>query len=79
MYLVLLRLMIASSSDLIYFLEVSSTLNLSHAAKRLGVTQPSLTFAMQRLEKAVAIRPIYSTNLRYKVLNYLFAVKEGWL
>ncbi len=38
-------------SDLRYFLEVKARGSLTAAAKALGVTQPSLTAAMQRLEK----------------------------
>jgi len=45
--------MIPSSSDLSYFLEVANLSNLSRAAETLGISQPSLTLAMQRLENAV--------------------------
>ncbi len=37
-------------SDLVYFSEVASTLNISRAAERLGITQPSLSLAIKRLE-----------------------------
>ena len=37
-------------SDIVYFLEVSGTENISRAAERLGITQPSLSLAIQRLE-----------------------------
>ncbi|SFD19075.1 LysR family transcriptional regulator [Pseudoalteromonas denitrificans] len=36
--------------DLSYFLEVAMTKNLSRAAERLGITQPSISAAMKRLE-----------------------------
>ncbi|MEN9722846.1 MAG: hypothetical protein RJB38_832 [Pseudomonadota bacterium] len=39
-----------SPQDLVYFQEVSRTKNLSRAAERLGIAQPSLTLAMRRLE-----------------------------
>lgn len=39
-----------SSSDLRYFAEVAQTANLSRAAERLGISQPSLTLSIQRLE-----------------------------
>ncbi|MBC7690283.1 MAG: LysR family transcriptional regulator [Methylotenera sp.] len=42
-----------SPSDLTYFVEVASSLNLSRAAERLGISQPSLTLAIQRLEHSV--------------------------
>jgi DNA-binding transcriptional LysR family regulator len=45
--------MLPSSSDLTYFLEISQQANLTRAAERLGVSQPSLTLAMQRLETSV--------------------------
>lgn len=42
-----------SSSDLSYFTEIARTQNLSRAAERLGVTQPSLSLAIKRLESAL--------------------------
>jgi DNA-binding transcriptional LysR family regulator len=45
--------MIPSPNDLVYFLEVANLLNLSRAAETLGISQPSLTLAMQRLETCV--------------------------
>jgi DNA-binding transcriptional LysR family regulator len=45
--------MLPSSSDLTYFVEIAQQGNLTHAANRLGVSQPSLTLAMQRLEHSV--------------------------
>lgn len=45
--------MIASPTDLLYFVEIASTLNLTKAAEKLDISQPSLSMAIQRLEKAV--------------------------
>lgn len=45
--------MLPSSSELVYFLEVSATLNLSRASERLGISQPSLSLAIKRLEESV--------------------------
>lgn len=45
--------MLPSSADLTYFLEISQAGNLTKAATRLGISQPSLTLAMQRLEHSV--------------------------
>jgi len=42
--------MIPSPAELEYFLEVSNTLNVSRAAERLGISQPTLSLAIQRLE-----------------------------
>lgn len=39
--------------DLQHLIEVESTRNLSRAAERLGISQPSLTLSIQKLEKAV--------------------------
>lgn len=48
--------MIAAPADIAYFIEIAETLNLSRAAERLGISQPSITLAMQRLEAAVGTR-----------------------
>ena len=45
--------MIPSSAELTYFIEVASSLNLSHAAKKIGMSQPSLSLAIKRLEETV--------------------------
>jgi len=45
--------MLPSSAELTYFLEVSSSLNLSRASERLGISQPSLSLAIKRLELSV--------------------------
>ena len=36
--------------DLIYFIELTETLNFSRAAERCGITQPSFSAAIKRLE-----------------------------
>ena len=51
----LMTLKIPSPTDLIYFIEVSNLLNLSRAAESLGISQPSLTLAMRRIEQAVGV------------------------
>lgn len=40
-----------SYSDLRYFVEIAQVRNISRAADRLGISQPSLTAAVQRLER----------------------------
>lgn len=42
-----------SPDDLRYFTEIAATSNLSRAAERLHISQPSLTLAVQRLERGV--------------------------
>jgi DNA-binding transcriptional LysR family regulator len=44
--------MLPSPSELRYFLEIAGTLNLSRAAERLGISQPTLSLAVQRLERS---------------------------
>ncbi len=43
-------------SDLVYFIEVSNTLNISRAAERLGITQPSLSLAIKRTEDSIGTK-----------------------
>lgn len=45
--------MLPSPAELNYFLEISNSLNFSRAAERLGISQPSLSLAMQRLEQSI--------------------------
>lgn len=47
--------MLPSPSDLAYFLAVAEAGSLSKAAMRLGIAQPSLTLAMQRLETQLSV------------------------
>ena len=47
--------MLPSSAELTYFVEVASTLNISRAAERLGISQPSLSLAVKRLEDTLGI------------------------
>lgn len=43
--------MLPNPSDLKYFLETYSTGNISRASERLGITQPSLSLSIKRLEE----------------------------
>ena len=45
--------MIASSNELIYFVELANTLNFSRASERIGISQPSLSTAIKRLEHSI--------------------------
>ncbi len=45
--------MIASYSDLQYFIELAQTLNFSRASERIGISQPSLSVAIKRLEFSI--------------------------
>jgi len=55
--------MLPSNSDLTYFLEIAQAGNLTHAASRLGVSQPSLTLAMQRLEECMGAKLFIRSRL----------------
>ncbi len=51
-----------SPHDLAYFIEVSQTLNVSRAAERLGISQPTLSLAIQRLEKNLGANLLIRTK-----------------
>lgn len=51
-----------SPSELNYFIEVANTLNLSRAAERLGVSQPALSLAIQRLESSFGVPLLVRTK-----------------
>lgn len=44
-----------SPVELNYFLEVANSLNLSRASERLGISQPSLSLSMKRLEQSIGV------------------------
>lgn len=46
--------MLPSAAELEYFLELANTLNMSRASERLGISQPSLSLAMKRLEESIS-------------------------
>lgn len=47
------NLLLPSAQELEYFIEVARCLNLSRAASRLGISQPSLSVAIQKLERSL--------------------------
>lgn len=77
--------MIPSATDLTYFVEVAQTLNVSRAAERLGISQPSLSLALKRLEKAVDAelfkrgkRGVMLTAAGKRVLNHSKVLLQAW-
>ncbi len=57
--------MLPSAAELEYFLEVTNALNLSRAAEKLGMSQPSLSLAIKRLLQ----------NMRSKVISLWDAIQ----
>lgn len=63
--------MLPSPNDLYYFIEACKTLNLTRASERLGISQPSLSSAIKRLENSIGI-PLF-----LRVKNGLKITKSG--
>jgi DNA-binding transcriptional LysR family regulator len=55
-------------SEIEYFLEVAKTKNLSRAAERLGITQPTLTVSIQQLEGRLGV-PLFIRTKKGSVLT----------
>ncbi|MCE9507128.1 MAG: LysR family transcriptional regulator [Alphaproteobacteria bacterium] len=77
--------MIPSPADLAYFVEVSNTLNVSRAAERLGISQPSLSLALQRLERTIGTkllsrskRGVSLTQAGRQLLAHSKSLLEAW-
>lgn len=77
--------MVPSPADLTYFVEVANTLNVSRAAERLGISQPSLSLSLRRLETAVGA-PLFTRSKRgvaltqggKQLLNHARALLQSW-
>lgn len=54
--------MLISGSEIEYFIEVYHTRQISKAAIRLGVTQPTLTLSLQRLEEKLGVPLFFRTK-----------------
>lgn len=54
--------MVPNFSDLLYFVEIAETQNISRAAERLGVSQPSLSTSIKRLEDSLNAQLLVRTK-----------------
>lgn len=61
--------MMPSAAELHYFIEVANTLNVSRAAERLGVSQPTLSLAIQRLEVSFGVPLLIRTKSGVKLTH----------
>ena len=77
--------MLPSPSELKYFLEVCNTSNFSRAAERLGITQPSLSLSIKKLEDNIGsplfIRSkngVQITNTGQRLKGHAQKLLEQW-
>lgn len=77
--------MIASPADIAYFIEIATTLNISRASERLGVSQPSLSLAIRRLETSIGTellirskRGVTLTKAGMQLLAHARQLNEAW-
>lgn len=77
--------MLPSASDIHYFLEVGTTLNLSRASERLGISQPSLSTAVLRLEELIGTkllirhkRGVFLTQAGKQFVNQARELMQHW-
>jgi LysR family transcriptional regulator, cell division regulator len=63
--------MIPNFSDLLYFVEIADTGNISRAAERLGISQPSLSTSIKRLEDSL------NTQLLLRTKSGVQLTKDG--
>lgn len=77
--------MMPSAHEIYYFLEIVNTLNLSRAAERLGISQPSLSNAVFRLEESLGTpllirhkRGVYLTQAGKQFSCYARLLLQQW-
>src|SRR5476649_2899837 len=77
--------MMHSVAELTYYFEVTNTLNLSHAAKNLRISQPTLSRAIQHLEATVGTellvrhkKGVALTPAGKKILLQIKPLLENW-
>ncbi len=77
--------MLPSPSELRYFVEVANTLNISRASERLGISQPTLSLAIKRLESSFGMpllvrgkTGVKLTQGGQKLLSHARSMIEDW-
>jgi len=74
-----------SPNDLVYFIEIAKTENLSRASERIGISQPSLTLAIRRIEESLGVnilirskKGVTLTKAGMKLLKHSKSLFEYW-
>lgn len=74
-----------SPSDLSYFIEVAKTKNMSRAAERIGISQPSLSQAIKRIEDNLGVdvllrskKGVVLTKAGEKLLKHSVGLSNMW-
>lgn len=77
--------LLPNPADLHYFLEITKTLNISRASERLGISQPSLSLAVKRLEDSMSVpllirnkTGVKLTRAGQRLANYARSLLEEW-
>lgn len=75
----------ASQAELNYFIEVANCQNFSRASERLGISQPSLSLAIKRLEEAIGTelfirhkKGISLTQAGKQLLTHAYQLLQYW-
>lgn len=74
-----------SPQEIHYFIEIANTQNLSRASERLGVTQPTLTHAIRRLEDDLGVKlfhrskqGVHLTQAGERFLSSSLSLLDAW-
>lgn len=74
-----------SPNDLSYFMEIANTQNISRASERIGISQPSLTLAIKRIEQTLGTdilirskKGVSLTKAGQKLLKHSKSLVQYW-